>query len=80
MEEDSHGSQVQGGFGASSNVRTISARKTDYTHQKEKIITVKYEKKTKAISPGTCDVHPHPTCTKSYQAALPSLGAALGLV
>lgn len=49
-------------------------------HQKEKVITVKYEKKTKAISPGTCDVHPHPTCTKSYQAALPSLGAALGLV
>lgn len=49
-------------------------------HQKEKVITVKYEKKTKAISPGTCDVHPHPTCTKSYQAALPSLGAASGLV
>lgn len=49
-------------------------------HQKEKVITVKYEKKTKAISPGTCNVHPHPTCTKSYQAALPSLGAALGLV
>lgn len=49
-------------------------------HQKEKVITVKYEKKTKAISPGTCDVHPHPTCTKSYQAALPSLGAVLGLV
>lgn len=36
MEEDSHGSQVQGGFGASSNVRTISARKTDYTTPKGK--------------------------------------------
>lgn len=31
-------------------------------HPKEKIITVKYEKKTKAVSPGTCDAHPHPTC------------------